>query len=322
MMGLTPAQARARFDDIIAFAELEEFLDLKLKNYSSGMQVRLAFSVMVQADADVLLIDEVLAVGDAAFQQKCLDVFHRLRDEGRTIVLVTHDMGAVERFCDRALLLTNGLIDLIGDPTKVGRHYNDLNFGRVAQEQLDGGEPASQRASINEVWVEGDEGERLEAVPHGGRVSIHAALQAHEEVDLPQVNLWLENDGGADPRLHLHASSSVAREPLAPGERARPREPGERPRAGALLRRLLDRAARAAVASSPTSASTSRRWWCTAATTWAGWSRWSIRWSWSGPRSACGDDQRGPSALPPGPRDPRAVRVRRRLAALREPHVD
>ena len=94
--------ARRRYDGVIEFAELEEFADLKLKNYSSGMHVRLAFSVMIQVDADVLLIDEVLAVGDAAFQQKCFDEFHRLRAEGRTILLVTHDMSAVSRFCDRA----------------------------------------------------------------------------------------------------------------------------------------------------------------------------------------------------------------------------
>ena len=80
---------------MIEFAELEEFQELKLKNYSSGMHVRLAFSVAIQVDADVLLIDEVLAVGDASFQQKCFDVFNRLRDEGKTIVLVTHDMGSV-----------------------------------------------------------------------------------------------------------------------------------------------------------------------------------------------------------------------------------
>ena len=106
MMGLTPREARARLDDIIAFAELERFVDQKLKNYSSGMQVRLAFSVMVQSDPDVMLIDEVLAVGDAAFQQKCIDVFYRLRGEGKTIVLVTHEMGLVERFCHRAMKLS------------------------------------------------------------------------------------------------------------------------------------------------------------------------------------------------------------------------
>ena len=107
MLGLTPREALERYDQVIDFAELRDFEDLKLKNYSSGMQVRLAFSVMVQVDADVLLIDEVLAVGDVAFQQKCFDVFNRLRDEGRTILFVTHDMGAVPpllppRAADRA----------------------------------------------------------------------------------------------------------------------------------------------------------------------------------------------------------------------------
>ena len=102
MLGLTPARGAARFDAVIEFAELEDFVDLKLKNYSSGMQVRLAFSVMIQVDADVLLIDEVLAVGDAAFQQKCFDVFYRSEGRGKTILFVTHDMAAVQRFCDRA----------------------------------------------------------------------------------------------------------------------------------------------------------------------------------------------------------------------------
>ena len=108
MLGLSRREARRRFDEIIAFAELEEFIDLKLKNYSSGMSVRLAFSVAVQVDADVLLVDEVLAVGDAAFQQKCFDQFQRLKAAGKTIIFVTHDMGAVERFCDRAMLIERG----------------------------------------------------------------------------------------------------------------------------------------------------------------------------------------------------------------------
>ena len=103
--------------------ELEEFADLKLKNYSSGMLVRLAFSVMIQADADILLIDEVLAVGDAAFQQKCVDVFNEMRDGPRTVVLVTHDMAAVEEYCHRAMLLERRRSRFIGDPAEVARDY-------------------------------------------------------------------------------------------------------------------------------------------------------------------------------------------------------
>ncbi len=101
---------------MIAFAELEEFIDLRLKNYSSGMLVRLAFATAIQVDAEILLIDEVLAVGDAAFQQKCFEEFFRLKREGRTIVFVSHDMHSVERFCDRAMLMERGVIRQIGDP--------------------------------------------------------------------------------------------------------------------------------------------------------------------------------------------------------------
>src|SRR5204863_965738 len=108
MLGLSRRQAHERFDDIIAFAELREFTELKLKNYSSGMLVRLAFATAIQVDADILLIDEVLAVGDAAFQQKCFDEFSKLHDAGKTVLFVTHDMGSVQRYCDRAMLLDHG----------------------------------------------------------------------------------------------------------------------------------------------------------------------------------------------------------------------
>src|SRR3954454_24816145 len=132
MLGLSPRDARERFERVIEFAELEEFTDLKVKNYSSGMQVRLAFSVMIQVDADILLIDEVLAVGDAAFQQKCFEVFHHLRDQGKTIVFVTHDMGAVQRFCHRAMLIERGVVQQIAGPDDVASNYMELNFGREA----------------------------------------------------------------------------------------------------------------------------------------------------------------------------------------------
>ena len=92
------------------------------------MLVRLAFAVMMEADADVLLIDEVLAVGDASFQQKCADAFHEMKEVGKTIVLVTHDMATVEYYCHRAMLISDGKIQLIGDPGEVGRQYLRLNF--------------------------------------------------------------------------------------------------------------------------------------------------------------------------------------------------
>ena len=135
MLGLTPDEARARYSSIMDFAELQEFAELKLKNYSSGMQVRLAFSVMVHVDADLLLIDEVLAVGDAAFQQKCYDVLDRARSEGKTILLVTHDMEQVQRFCDRALLLDRGRVVAVGHSRSVARQYTQLNFAAPAERE-------------------------------------------------------------------------------------------------------------------------------------------------------------------------------------------
>ena len=135
MLGLTPDEARERYGSIMDFAELHEFAELKLKNYSSGMQVRLAFSVMVHVDADLLLIDEVLAVGDAAFQQKCYDVLDKARNEGTTILLVTHDMEQVQRFCDRALLLDRGRLVAIGDSRSVGRQYTQLNFATPSERE-------------------------------------------------------------------------------------------------------------------------------------------------------------------------------------------
>src|ERR1700761_1154972 len=123
MLGLSPREARRRVDSVIEFAELQEFKDLKLKNYSSGMQVRLAFSVAIQVAADILMIDEVLAVGDANFQQKCFDVFNDLRDQGKTIILVTHDMGQMQRFCHRAMLMERGNQICLGEAHEVAERY-------------------------------------------------------------------------------------------------------------------------------------------------------------------------------------------------------
>src|SRR4051812_17549394 len=137
LMGLTLREARRRLGAILDFAELGEFVDLKLKNYSSGMMVRLAFAIMVQADADIMLIDEVLAVGDAAFAQKCMDVFHERRRGGKTIVLVTHDMATVQSLCHRAMLLHDGELQHVGDPEESALRYLRLNFGEAAVQSAD-----------------------------------------------------------------------------------------------------------------------------------------------------------------------------------------
>jgi ABC-2 type transport system ATP-binding protein len=128
LYGLTIREGRRRLDAVLDFSELHDFVDLKLKNYSSGMVVRLAFAIMAQADADIMLIDEVLAVGDAAFAQKCMDVFYERRNRGKTIVLVTHDMATVQTMCDRALLLDDGVPEFLGEAEVAALQYYRRNF--------------------------------------------------------------------------------------------------------------------------------------------------------------------------------------------------
>ena len=198
LLGLTRREARARFDRIVAFAELEQFVDLKLKNYSSGMHVRLAFSVATQADADVLLIDEVLAVGDAAFQQKCFAQFARLKEQGTTIVLVTHDMGAVERFCDRAMLIERGEVLDIGDPHHVAVAYNEINFGRVVHDDADGGARYGDHAAAEIVtaWFEGAGGDRIGALAQGEPLAVAMEIRFHTALDEPIFGFTLRNAAG------------------------------------------------------------------------------------------------------------------------------
>jgi len=133
LLGFNRKQMDGMFDDIIEFAELAPFIDQKLKNYSSGMQVRLAFSIAIKAKNDVLIFDEVLAVGDEAFQRKCLDVFEQYKANGQTVILVTHDMETVRQFCSKAMLLDAGKIIEFGDPRKVATKYSQLN-----QTEIDG----------------------------------------------------------------------------------------------------------------------------------------------------------------------------------------
>ncbi|HEY2768941.1 MAG TPA: ABC transporter ATP-binding protein [Solirubrobacteraceae bacterium] len=192
MMGLSPRDARGRFDEIIAFAELERFVDQKLKNYSSGMQVRLAFSVMVHTDPDVLLIDEVLAVGDAAFQQKCIDVFYRLRGEGKTIVLVTHAMGMVEQFCHRAMMISGGHIIKIGDPAEVARSYLSENFRSVDTDTRE--HTAAEEVRIVDAWVSDAQGQRVDSVQFGDGMRLHVVLEALGPIREPGIALWVTNE--------------------------------------------------------------------------------------------------------------------------------
>lgn len=127
LLGFTRSQMNEMYDDIVEFAELGPFMDQKLKNYSSGMQVRLAFSIAVKAKNEILIFDEVLAVGDEAFQRKCLDIFEKYKADGQTVILVTHSMETVKKFCNRAALIQDGEIVKIGDPVNVADEYSRIN---------------------------------------------------------------------------------------------------------------------------------------------------------------------------------------------------
>ncbi|PTL59901.1 ABC transporter ATP-binding protein [Paraconexibacter algicola] len=197
MMGLTRREARRAFDQVVEFAELQEFVDLKLKNYSSGMAVRLGFATAIQVDADVLLVDEVLAVGDAAFQQKCFEEFTRLRASGKTIVFVTHDMAAVERFCDRAMLIERGDVLDIAGPHEIAQAYNELNFGRLVHDTpTEEGRYGDQVAcEISDAWFEAF-GERVAQIGTGTGLTAAMRVHFHQAVENPVFAFTLRNEIG------------------------------------------------------------------------------------------------------------------------------
>jgi ABC-type polysaccharide/polyol phosphate transport system ATPase subunit len=236
MMGLTPKEMRRRLDAVIDFAELREFADLKLKNYSSGMLVRLAFSVMLEADADVLLIDEVLAVGDASFQQKCADAFHQIKDEGKTVVLVTHEMAAVESYCHRAMLLSDGQVQHVGDPAETGREYMKLNF---ASEQGDGDggagletEETEGGARLLSCQIVDSAGEEKPTLERGEPIRFSAEVEllrevpglhigfvvaTADDVSMFEVSVPVASKDGHDIKGDRIAVTAEVENPLAPG---------------------------------------------------------------------------------------------------------
>ena len=196
MMGLTPQQTRDRLGAVLEFAELEDFVDLKLKNYSSGMLVRLAFSLLMEVDADILLIDEVLAVGDAAFQQKCSDAFREMKAEGKTVVLVTHEMGTVEEYCDRAMLISEGRIQHIGDSAEVGRRYLRLNFEKGSEARSGAAPEESTEVRLLDAWIEDAEGERLTNLEYGQQIRLRVELEILSDTPGLGVGFSIANADG------------------------------------------------------------------------------------------------------------------------------
>ncbi len=195
LMGLTRRESARRLDAVLDFAGLRDFADQRLKNYSSGMMVRLAFAAMVQADADVMLVDEVLAVGDAQFAQRCLDVFEEKRRAGRTLVLVTHDMATVQGFCDRALLLHDGAMEYEGDPEEAALRYFRRNFGGDEPGGTGGAVP-DVNVRLHGVWLEDAGGRRVANVEQGSPLVICLDAEAREDLVEPVFDFHVVDEDG------------------------------------------------------------------------------------------------------------------------------
>jgi ABC-2 type transport system ATP-binding protein len=238
MMGLSPAEARRRSDEVIEFAGLDEFTDLSLKNYSSGMRVRLGFAVMTHVDADVLLVDEVLAVGDAEFAERCDQVFRRMHAAGRTIVLVSHSMPSITEYCDRALLIEDGVVDSIGPSAEVAERYMSINLSKFAEhggnigEQLASlGSVANPAAQIADAHLVDEAGERTATVGEGEPIRLRARLEIGRDIEDPGVYYSVTSEQGvavlAAPHPDLGDAPGTAgsviglqlelQNPLAPG---------------------------------------------------------------------------------------------------------
>lgn len=177
LLGFSRKEIDKMYNSIVEFAELDKFMDQKLKNYSSGMQVRLAFSIAIKAESDILILDEVLAVGDQAFQRKCTDYFMNLKKSGQTIILVTHDMNSVERFCDRVLILDSGRNIGIYSPHKASNIYSNLNTStkKNKDKQPNYLRWGTKKTSIGSIEINGKK-TNLVHVKHGEEISINTKL--------------------------------------------------------------------------------------------------------------------------------------------------
>lgn len=205
LLGFNRKEMAAMYDEIVQFAELDKFMDQKLKNYSSGMQVRLAFSIAIRAKSDILLIDEVLAVGDERFQQKCLNIFSEIKkDKNRTVIFVSHDMQSVQKFCNKAMLIHDSEIKFIGDPNRAAIEYKKLNFPDMAQSintktdvsLEDGRLQKSSKAKLIKFDVIDYEGNKDRVVSSGKPFSTIFTYKSAKNMDNVVFGVSLKNDKG------------------------------------------------------------------------------------------------------------------------------
>ncbi|MBM7636054.1 ABC transporter ATP-binding protein [Streptococcus saliviloxodontae] len=208
MLGFTTEEIDGMYDDIVEFAELEEFMNQKLKNYSSGMQVRLAFSVAIKAQGDVLILDEVLAVGDEAFQRKCNDYFMERKESGKTTILVTHDMGAVKKYCNRAVLIENGYVKAYGEPFNVANQYSFDNTEQVSDSKEEVQESSEEEVKEAVIYAENLNVELLspnrttpkEKIRFRLTYDVLEDIKTYVALSLTDIdrNIWVYNDNSMD----------------------------------------------------------------------------------------------------------------------------
>lgn len=206
VLGLSKKQINERFKSIVEFSEMERFIDQKIKNYSSGMQVRLAFAVAIHANREILLMDEVLAVGDTNFQQKCIEEFNRYRKLGKTVILVTHDLGTLQRYCDRAMLLRNGKVEKIADPDSVVSMYMYQNMNDEQKRLSDEQErernkqlrsnPYSTTVDITDVKFLDAGGEQKRVFRTGDNITARIYYHTSRRIEKPVFGVALHTQNG------------------------------------------------------------------------------------------------------------------------------
>jgi lipopolysaccharide transport system ATP-binding protein len=229
ILGMRRAEIDRKFDEIVAFSELAKFIETSVKWYSSGMYVRLAFSVAAHLEPEILMMDEVLAVGDAAFQQKCLDKMHEIRQQGRTILFVSHDMAAITRLCKRVVLLENGKITLDGDPREVVKRYLSSSWktGALREWKNQQDAPGDQVVRLRRVRVRAEDGTTVSVVEIHKLFGIeltydvleddHALVPVMEFYNEEGTELFSTHDTSADWRRRLRPRGTYTSTVWIPG---------------------------------------------------------------------------------------------------------
>jgi lipopolysaccharide transport system ATP-binding protein len=210
ILGMKRAEIERQFDEIVAFSEIEKFLDTPVKHYSSGMYMRLAFAVAAHLEPEILIIDEVLAVGDVAFQKKCLNKMKDVSQSGRTVIFVSHDMSAISRICSRAIALSKGKVALEGDATTVVREYLHSNLGISAERDFsqDLTAHSNEFVRLKRVRIVNENGETCGSLDIRRKIGIEATYEALQSGQILIPNFQVYNQD----RVQLFTVQDVSRE--------------------------------------------------------------------------------------------------------------